>query len=233
MALPEQVVTQLNQGSNRTPGWSSGILLFSGSILFIIIFIYAGLRFGYETYINGQLKSLEGQVQKVGQQITPASEANLIKFYSQIANLESLIKGHVFSSQFLTWLEQNTEANVYYTSISFSSGGQVALVGSAKTAADVSEQLAVFEASPEVSSVSLSSVALSPTANIWVFNAVLNMQPAVFLWNPSESSPAVVVTSSLNTAVSSSTESAFPFGAAAASTTTSPATSSTTSTTTP
>jgi hypothetical protein len=189
MALPQQVVEQLNQGSERTPGWSSGIILFSGSILFIILFIYAGLRFGYEAYLNAQISSLNGQAQKMGQSVSASDEASLVTFYSQISNLESLVKGHVFFSQFLTWLERNTEVNVNYTSMSFAAGNQVTLAGMAKTSADVSEQMAVFEADPSVSLVSLSNLTFSPTANEWTFNLVLTMQQSVFLWNESLSSP--------------------------------------------
>ena len=182
MALPQQVVEQLSQGSRRTPGWSSGILLFSGSILFVIVLIYAGLRFGYEPYLNAQLSSLKSQAQKIGQSVSAADEASIVTFYSQISNLRSLIKGHIFFSQLLTWLERDTEANVYYTSMVLASGNQVTLAGVAKTAADVSEQVAAFEAAPEVSMLSLSSVTFSPSVNGWVFNIVLTMQPSVFLW---------------------------------------------------
>ncbi len=195
MALPPQVVEQLSHGSERTPGWSSGILLFSGSILFIVIFIYAGLRFGYEPYLNGELSSLESQIQKVGQSVSPSDEANLITFYSQISNIQFLIKGHVFFSQFLTWLERNTEANVYYTSLVFASGNQITLNGAAKTSADISEQVAVFEAAPEVGAVSLSNVTFSPSLNNWTFGMVLTMRPAVFLWAPGASVSAPAVTS--------------------------------------
>jgi hypothetical protein len=192
MALPQQVVEQLNQGSSRTPGWSSGILLFSGSIFFIVLLTYAGLRFGYEPYLNAQLSSLEGQAQKVGQSVSPSDEANLLTFYSQITNIQSLIKNHVFFSQFLTWLERVTEANVYYTNLSFTSGDQVTLSGVAKTSADVSEQVAAFEAAPEVSSVTLSSVALGSSLNAWNFNVVLTMQPSVFLWTPGTAAAGAV-----------------------------------------
>jgi hypothetical protein len=192
MALPQQVVEQLSHGSARTPGWSSGILLFSGSIFLIIVFIYAGLRFGYEPYLNSQLSSLEAQAQKVGQSVSPADEANLITFYSQIANLQLLIKNHVFFSQFLTWLGQNTEANVYYTSMIFSSSNQIALAGVAKTSADVLEQIAIFEAAPNAAAVSLSNVTFSSSLNGWVFDVVLTMQPSVFMWTSGASAPASV-----------------------------------------
>ena len=203
MALPQQVVEQLNQGSRRTPGWSSGILLFSGSILFIILFIYAGLRLGYEPYLNAQLSSVKSQVQKVGQSVSAADEASLITFYSQISNIQSLIKNHIFFSQFLTWLERTTEANIYYTSMFFTSGDQITLTGIAKTSADVSEQVAAFEASPQVSSVALSNSTLSTSGNSWTFNVVLTMQPSVFLWTSGASSagtPAsATATSTTNT----------------------------------
>ena len=208
MALPQQVVEQLNQESTRTPGWSSGLILFSGSILFVVLLIYGGLRFGYETYLNGQNKSLSAQADKVAQSVSPADEANLVKFYSQISNLESLIKNHVFFSQFLTWLERNTEANIYYNNLTFASGNQVTLAGIAKTSADVTQQIAIFEADPNVSLVSLSNVAFSPTANTWVFNVVLTLQrDTVFLWNSDLSSSAPISSLSAPT-VSTTTVSA-------------------------
>jgi len=225
MALPQQVVEQLNQGSRRTPGWSSGIILFSGSILFIIVVVYAGLQFGYQPYLNGQLSSLESQAQKVGQSVSPADQASLVTFYSQINNLQSLIKNHVFFSQFLTWLEQNTEANVYYTSMSFASNDQITLLGVAKTQADVSQQVAVFEAAPEISGISLSNVVLASVANEWTFNVVLTMKPSVFLWTPGASTPASTVTPvsvPATTGTTATTTSAVGTSAGATTTTTTP-----------
>ena len=218
MALPQQVVEQLSHGTPKTPGWSSGILLFSGSIFLIIIFVYAGLRFGYEPYLNAQLSSLESQAQKLGQSVSPADEANLVTFYSQIANLQSLIANHVFFSQFLAWLGQNTEANVYYTNMIFSSGNQIALAGVAKTSADVLEQVAVFEASPNASAVSLSSVVFSPSLGGWVFDVVLTMKPSVFLWASGAS--AAVTSTTFPVALPTTTPAAAAVAPGFASTTT-------------
>jgi hypothetical protein len=101
------------------------------------------------------------------------------------------MQNHVFFSQFLTWLEKHTEANVYYTNMVFASNDQVALVGVAGTSADVSEQVAVFEAAPEISAVSLSNVAYSPSVNGWIFNVVITVRPSVLQWAPG-GSPAVI-----------------------------------------
>ena len=60
--------------------------------------------------------------------------------------------------QFFSWLEKNTEANVYYQSFALASGHQVTLGGIAATEADVNQQVAIFENAPEVSSVTISNV---------------------------------------------------------------------------
>jgi hypothetical protein len=222
MALPQQVVEQLNQGSERTPGWSSGIILFAGSILFIVVFIYAGLKFGYEKYLNNQNDALTAQAQTVGKQVSPADETNLVRFYSQVINLESLVKNHVYFSQFLTWIEQNTEANVYYGNISFAAGNQITLSAFAKTSADVSQQFSIFESSPEVSMASLSNVNFSPTANEWAFNVVLNMKPDVLLWNPTLAASASTVPTVLSTSTATGTVGPVVSGLATTTATTTP-----------
>jgi len=72
-------------------------------------------------------------------------ERQIVSFYSQIANLKAALANHVYASQFLVWLQNNTEANVYYQNLALSSGSRVTLKGIAKTEADVNQQIAVFE----------------------------------------------------------------------------------------
>jgi hypothetical protein len=195
MALPQQVVEQLSQEeAPRTPGWSFGIMLFSGSILLIVVVIFAGLRFGYEPYLTGQLNGLQGQVNDLGQSISPAQEVTLSTFYSQISNLQLLMKHHVMFSQFFDWIEKNTEANVYYNSMNFTSNDQVTLMGNAKTSADIPEQVAIFEASPDITSVVLSNVSYSPSANDWIFNVELTMDPDLLQWSSGSFAPAATST---------------------------------------
>ena len=182
MPLPQQVVEQLGREPTGTPGWSSGIILFSGAIFVIVVGLYLGLAFGYEPYLNAQIAQAQSQMGKVGQSISSSDQSELIAYYSEVANLHTLISGHVLFSQFLTWLGSNTEANVYYNNMSFTSGNQVTLTALGAGQADVDEQLEIFEASPEVQAVSVGTVAFSPTAGAWMFNVTLTMQPSVFAW---------------------------------------------------
>ncbi len=182
MPLPEKVIEQLGQESPKTQGWALGALFFSGGILFLTVAIYFGLTLGYEPHLQSQLASVKAQVDTLSNSVPPSDQSQLIGFYSQIANLQTLLQQHVLSSQFFLWLEKNTEANVYYHSLALTQGGTIVLSGSAATEADVNQQVAIFESSPKVSSVTISNVtAPSLLGGGWSFSATLVMDPSVFL----------------------------------------------------
>jgi hypothetical protein len=181
MPLPEKVIEQLGQESPNTPGWALGVLFFSGGILFLIVAVYLGLTLGYEPYLQSQLTSVQNQVNTLGNSVSASDQSQLINFYSQIANLQTLLRQHTLSSQLFSWLEQNTEANVYYRSLALTEGNQVALSGVAQGEADVNQQVSIFENSPEVSSVTVSNVtAPSLLGSGWTFSITLIMNPSVF-----------------------------------------------------
>jgi Tfp pilus assembly protein PilN len=183
MPLPQKVIEQLGREPTETQGWAVGALLFSGGMLFLALVIYFGLTLGYEPYLQNQLDSTQSQVSALNNSISTGDQAQLIDFYSQITNLQGLLKNHTHTSQFFSWLEANTEANVYYQSLTLTSQDQVTLAGSAATEADVNQQVAIFESSPQVSSLTVSGVvAPQATSNAgWTFTMALIMQPSVFL----------------------------------------------------
>jgi hypothetical protein len=181
MALPQKVVDQMGRDTAGTPGWAIGALLFSGGLFFLSLVIYFGIVDGYEPYLQGQIATTQAQISSQNTSISASDQTQLINFYSQISNLEGILKNHVVASQFFTWLEKNTEANVYYQNLSLASGDRVTLGGTAKTEADVSQQMAIFENSPQVSAVTISGVGAStiPGQGL-VFTVTLNMAPSVF-----------------------------------------------------
>jgi hypothetical protein len=182
MALPEKVIEQIGREPSETQGWGLGALLLSGGIFFLTLVIYVGLVFGYEPYLQSQLTSEKNQVNQLQNSISPSDQTQLIDFYSQIANLQSLLQNHALSSQLFTWLEKNTEANISYQSFSLTQGGHVSLTATAATEADANQQIAIFEASPQVSAVSISGInAPSISGGGWSFGATLTMDPSLFL----------------------------------------------------
>lgn len=182
MPLPDKVIEQLGREPPKTPGWSFGIVMFSGTILFIVVFVYFGLTLGYEPYLNSQVTKQQDQINQLGQSISPADQGNLINFYSQISNLKTLLKNHTLTSKLFAWLEKNTEANVTYQSLSFAQGNQITLAGTAISEGDINQQIAIFESSPEISKVNLTSVASGQSGNSgWAFALTLTVSPSIIL----------------------------------------------------
>jgi len=179
MPLPEKVIEQLGREPAKTPGWSFGLIMFSGTILFIVVVIYVGLVFGYEPYLSTQVSAKQDQITQLSQSISADDQAKLINFYSQISNLKTLLRNHVSGSQLFSWIEKNTQAKVYYQSFGLAPGNLLTLSAVAPTQADVDQQIAIFEASPEVTKVSVSSVATAPSGGI-LFNVTLLLSPTIF-----------------------------------------------------
>ena len=175
MALPQQVLDTLSREPPKTPGWSVGLLSFAGGLLFVVLAIYFGLLYGYKPQLQKSLDQLTTNMDTAVEAIPASDENTLVSLYSQIVNIKEALAGRTTLSGFLEWLGKNTEANVYYTNFSFSSGGRVALQGVATTEADVNQQAAVFEAAPEVKSVNVSSVSLDQATGRWNFSISIVM----------------------------------------------------------
>jgi Tfp pilus assembly protein PilN len=181
MPLPQQVINQLSREPAETSGWSAGVVFFSGALLVVVLIIYFAMTLGYEPYLNSQISSVENKINTLSQSISSQDQTNLLSFYSQISNLQTLLSQHVFFSQFLSWLDSNTEANVSYTSFSFSSGNEISLTATASSEADINEQIAIFQGSPEVENVAISNVgAATGSGGGFQFSATLLMNPSVF-----------------------------------------------------
>lgn len=183
MPLPQQVIDRLSKEPPKTPGWSAGVLTFAAGMLFIAVMTYAGMAFGYSPYLNGKILTLNGQISALAKQVSSDDQGKLITFYSEITNVRAALANHVVFSKFLSWLEQHTEVNVSYTKLGFASTNQITISGSAKDEADVNQQIAIFEAAPEVSSVNVSNVLLSDATGLWQFNATLILNTQAILRN--------------------------------------------------
>ncbi len=180
MPLPQQVIEQMGRETPDSQGWAWDALLFSGGMLFLVVLIYVGLKFGSEPYWTGQISSAQDAVHAASVSVPATDQAQIVSFYSQTANLKTALANHQFTSQFFSWLEKNTEANVYYQTFQLSNGGRVTLKGAAKTEADINQQIAIFENAPDVASVSLSGVSVMQSGNGFTFNVGLTMAPSVF-----------------------------------------------------
>src|SRR3989344_1044323 len=170
MALPTSAVEQLSRRRDRSPGWFSQLLLFSGSIFAISVIVYAGLVFGYKPYINRQVAALDDQIQQFSQEIPDVVQNKSFSFYSQLVNLRTFLDGHVLMSPLFTWLQDHTISNVYYTKFSLNTlTRQLSLGGVARTLGDVASQLAAFQDAPGVQNVFFNNVSVD-SKGLWQFD---------------------------------------------------------------
>ncbi|HVM76731.1 MAG TPA: hypothetical protein VMU07_01090 [Candidatus Paceibacterota bacterium] len=179
MALPESVVQQLGREAPQTPGWSLGIISFGGGILFIAVFLWAGLAYGYKPYLDSQASAVQGQIASVEKSVSLDDQTSLIGFYSQLSNLRTLLRKHTLTSNVFPWIETHTEPNVFYSSFNLASDDSLNLTALAKTEADANQQIAIFESSPDVQTLTVTGVNFQPSG-YWQFTAKLVLNPSVF-----------------------------------------------------
>ncbi len=179
MAFPAQAVERMVQDSARTPGWSGRLLMFSATLFMTSVFAYLGLVYGYAPYLQKQADTLNVQAKALTQQVQADNQTKIVEFYSQLANLRSILDKHAYSSALLELLEKSTYANVYFTKLSFTaSNNQVALAGLARTAQDVPAQIQIFQTTPGIRNVTFNNLVALPGGQ-WQFDATLTLDPAV------------------------------------------------------
>jgi hypothetical protein len=188
MALPPNAVEQLSRRPSndaRSPAWFGQLLMFSATVFFLTVAIFLGLQFGYHAYLTNQNADFQQQIDSFAVQVPADQQERLVAFYSQLQNLNTLLDKHVIVSQVFPWIENSTITTVSFTKISLNTGTQqIALSGLARTLADFSQQLRIFQdRSTDVQRVSFSNVSVSPKG-LWQFDIVLFMRPTFFLAAP-------------------------------------------------
>lgn len=148
--------------SEKIPiGWPWRLLLFALFIFAVSIFIYFGLRYGYEGYLDNRSEQLDEELKVLGQQVSAVDQERFINFYSQLVNLKEVLSEHPFSSNVFKFLERNTINEVYYTEAVLKPAERtLALKGFSNNFENLSAQLAIFEKSGETERVVLNNVTL-------------------------------------------------------------------------
>jgi len=183
MALPEQAIEKLARSPEKTRGAYGELIMLSATLFLASVLIYFGLLLGYEPYLQKKVVDLDSQIATFNKKISETDQKDLIRFYSQVTNLQNLIQNHVVGSGFFSWLERNTQTNVYWSKLSLNAQTkQATLTGFARTVEDAAEQVRIFESQPEVSLASVNNIGVQ--GSLWQFNVNLAMTNDVFISSP-------------------------------------------------
>ncbi|MCH7759769.1 hypothetical protein IID20_05450, partial [Patescibacteria group bacterium] len=101
-------------------GWPWRLMFFSIFILILSLFIYFGLRFGYNNFLDDNLAVLEEDINRLSGEVTEEDQERFVNFYSQLVNLKTILEEHPFSSKIFNFLEENTITTVSFSEASVS-----------------------------------------------------------------------------------------------------------------
>lgn len=141
---------------SRGLGWPKRFFTFSFFIFLLVLVIYLGLAFGYETFLKSSINKVENELGSLSAQITDEQKEDLTTLYSQVTNIRELLREHALSSQLFTLFEAITSQRVKYVGFDVSvPDREVSIEGFAATYEDLVSQLVLFEESPQIERFSL------------------------------------------------------------------------------
>ena len=142
-------------GPEKLPvGWPWKFFLFSVLTLVTMVVLYFGLEFGYKVFLNSRINSLNQSIDELSQTIPKDQQDSLIRFYSQIVNLQNLLKNHTITSKVFTFLQNNTNKSIFYTFYDLKvPERRLNLEGTANNYEIFAQQLEAFNQSPAVESL--------------------------------------------------------------------------------
>lgn len=163
--MPPQQSIQIRRARNQIPGREilpSGtplkFLTFSFFLFLVSILAYIGLSVGYKAFLSNEVSKLEESIDELRFQISVDQQENLLRFLSQVNNVEDLLGEHVATSNLFPILENNTHSKVAYAGINVSVADRKILIdGVAETFDALVSQLTIYESVPEIERIVLQS----------------------------------------------------------------------------
>lgn len=160
-------------------GWPWRLLFFSFFIFILSFFVFFGLRYGYQNYLEGQVKFFDSELAKLSSKVSLDDQERFINFYSQLFNLQRILEDHPYSSNLFRFLEKNTVSSVYFSDALFKRNeNTTTLKGMSDNFENLSGQLALLEKSPELAKMILNNVSLQKDGVS--FSVSLTFKPEFF-----------------------------------------------------
>ncbi len=142
--------------------WPWRMFIFTSVMFLAAVFTYLGLAFVYKPYLQNSLSDVESKLNNLSLQISPESQKDFMRFYSQVSNLRELLAKHVTTSKLFPLLEASTHQRVVYSSTTLiPEERSLKIEGFAESYEVLAAQLTLFEQAPWVEKVILDNSSLS------------------------------------------------------------------------
>src|SRR3989344_7318607 len=152
----ERGVTERFRPEVPSVGWSWRLIVFSTIVAIAAVLLYAGMEYGYRSVLESERNSLEQELAQVDMSINAADQNNLINFYSQIYNMQNLLRDHITISNLFSFLEPNTNSKVQYTQLNMNLDSySIDISGTAPSMDAIVNHLDAFRRQPMVAGLVL------------------------------------------------------------------------------
>ena len=181
-----QPVSGLNNKSGYIPGKEilpSGVplkfLAFSFFLFLLTGLIYFGLSVGYKAFLNGEIKNLEASLEELRFEVPLEEQEELVRFFSQVANMKEALDDHIIVSNLFRVLEENTHSQTAFVNMELSTvERKVSLDGITVDYDTLVSQLTIFESVPEIEKVILENS--QRNGNVVSFRVTLTVDKDLF-----------------------------------------------------
>ena len=144
------------QQEDFTIGWSWRLFVFSAIVFGSVTMLALGMDFGYKPFLEKRADDLNSSIDDLRKDVSAEEQENLFNFYSQVYNLQEILRSHPLPSRLLAFLSANTNVRVYYTALKYDQESAILTVnGLASSYADFAAQMEAFRRRPEVTGLSI------------------------------------------------------------------------------
>ncbi len=160
--------------------------------ILLVVFVYFlvdFIKFGR----TRKIKELEVSLQRVEQTLAQKQKdlVEVTDYYQTVSQIKSLLDQHIYWTNLLEFIEENTLTTVYYDSIRATKSGTISLSAKAKDYESVRQQFLVFKNHPAVVKVEINNASIDGEARGEIMEKVLN---AVIQGSGSTSTPTSTIT---------------------------------------
>lgn len=165
--MPEQqkqrgVVAEQFSSDKISIGWPWHLFLFTAFLFVLSIFVYFGLSFGYQAFLDDRMEEIDSDLDGLAQSVSLENQERFITFASRLGNLKTVLDRHILPSSIFDFLERNTiTSGLYFNDAIFNlNTRKLVLKGIAANFDSVARQIAIFDSLPEVQRTMLSDIRL-------------------------------------------------------------------------
>ncbi len=156
MAQTETTPYDRMKAETSKAAWPWKMFSFTLFILIIVVIVYAGLTFGYGPFLKKRITAVDAELNSLATKIPQEDQDNFIAFYSQLANVQNLLKQHVVASPVFPLLEKNTGERVQFVTMDLNiAEKRVNLEGTAGSYEMLTQQLDMLSKLPEINRYSI------------------------------------------------------------------------------